>query len=155
MRITKKYLLAFTILSFFSLAQVVLLTPRLVSAQVSASGGSSLLNSQEGLTEVGQVYGDNGSGPTDIRYTIARIINIILGFLGIIFFALVIFAGFQYMTAAGNQEQTKKAIGLLRNAVIGLVIILISWAITRYLVITLGKAVNNSVDWKTYNSYPN
>ena len=153
MRITKKYLLAFTILSFFSLAQVVLLTPSLVSAQTS--GGSALLNSQEGLTDVSRVYGANDGVPTDIRYTIARIINITLGFLGVIFFALVIFAGFQYMTAAGNEEQTKKAIGLLRNAVIGLVIILISWAITRYLVITLGKAVNNSVDWKTYNTYTN
>jgi len=154
MRITKKYLLAFTILSFFSLAQIILMTPSLVSAQ-SNTGGSALLNTQEGLTDVGRVYGDNGNGPTDIRYTIARVINIVLGFLGIIFFALVIFAGFQYMTAAGNEDQTKKALALLRNAVIGLVIILLSWAITRYLVITLGKAVNNSVDVKTYNTYTN
>jgi hypothetical protein len=152
MRITKKHYLAFILLSFFSLVQVVLFNPLLVSAQSQAA--SPLLQGQVGINDVGKiVYGDNGSGPADIRYTVARIINIVLGFLGVIFFALTIFAGFQYMTSAGNEEQTKKALALLKNAIIGLIIILMSWAITRYVLIISGRAVNNSVDYRTYRDY--
>ena len=156
MRITKKRFLAFVLLSFFSLALVVISTPQLVSAQVSSSGSSngSLVNSQEGLDQIGRVYGDQGSGPQDIRYTIARIINIVLGFLGVIFFGLIIFAGFQYMTSAGNEEQTKKAMAMLRSAIIGLVIILVSWGITRYVMYTVGGAVNNTTGYQNYRSYP-
>lgn len=149
MRITKKHLGAFVILGFFSLAQIVLFHPISVSAQ-----STPLVNSQVGLNEVGTVYGDSGSGPQDIRYIVARIINIILGFLGVIFFGLTVFAGFQYMTAAGNDEQAKKALTLLRNAVIGLVIILVSWTITRYITITLSGAVNNTADYRVYRTYP-
>jgi hypothetical protein len=152
MRITKKYLLAFSILSFFSLFQVLVFNPASVLAQASAGG--SLVGSQVGLNDIGHAYGNSDAVPTDIRYTIARIINIVLGFLGVIFLALTIFAGFQYMTAAGNEEQAKKAITLLRNAVIGLVIILVSWGVTRYILTTLNGAVNNTADYQTYHSYP-
>lgn len=152
MRITKKHLLVFVFLSFFSLAQAALFKPVLVLAQ--ASSGGTLVDSQEGLTEIGRVYGANGGEPQDIRYVIARIINIILGFLGVIFFGLTIFAGFQYMTSAGNEEQSKKAVALLRNAVIGLLIILVSWAISRYILIVLGGAVNNTAGYLQYRTYP-
>lgn len=137
MRITKKQIFSFIFLTILSLTAVAFLSP--------AQADQSLITGQTGFSEVGQTaYGN--TTPTDIRITIAKIINIVLGFVGVIFIALIIFAGFQYMTAAGNEDQTKKAVGLLRNAVIGLVIILAAWLITRYSIIVLGKAVNNNVD---------
>ena len=150
MRITKKCLLCFILLGFFSLTQVVLFSPATVSAQ--ASSGSGLIGTQEGLTDIGRVYGDSGNGPQDIRTIIGRIVNVVLGFLGVIFLVLAVVAGFQYMTAAGNQEQTKKAISLLRNAIIGIVIILISWGITRFVLIITGRTVSNTLDYTTYRS---
>lgn len=147
MRITKKHFISFALLSFFSLAQVVLFSP-VVSAQ------TSLMSGQEGLSEVGRVYGDTGSGAQDIRYIVARIINIILGFLGVIFFGLTVFAGFKYMTSAGNEEEVKKSLTLLRNAIIGLVIILVSWTITRYIMLSIGGAVNNTAGYRDYRVYP-
>jgi hypothetical protein len=153
MRITKKHLLCFILLGFFSLAQIILFHPSVVSAQVSS--GSGLVGTQEGLSDIGRVYGDSGSGPQDIRAIIGRIINVVLGFLGVIFLGLAVLAGFQYMTAAGNQEQTKKALSLLRNAVIGIVIILISWGITRFVLIITGRTVANTVDYTTYRSVTN
>lgn len=151
MRITKKNLLAVILLSFFSLVLIVLSHPGLVSAQT----GSGIVSQQEGLTEVGRVYGaDNGGAPVDVRALVARMINIVLGFIGIIFLGLAVFAGFQYMTAAGNQEQTKKAISMLTSAVIGIIIILLSYGITRMVLVLTGKAVNNSADYRTYQTYP-
>ena len=101
----------------------------------------SLLDSQTGFYDIGNTaYG--GAFPTDIRVTIARIILIVLTFVGIIFVGLVTFAGFQYMTAAGNEEQTKKAVSLLRTAIIGLIIIMAAWAITRFFITMLGSTVD-------------
>jgi hypothetical protein len=107
---------------------------------------TSLLNSQTGLTEISQAYGGN-STPTDIRTIVSQIIYLLLGLLGTLFIVLTIFAGFKYMTSGGNEEKTSEAITLLRNAVIGLVIILLSWTVTRVVVLVLSRtALNNAVD---------
>ena len=120
-----------------------------LSAALPARADESLISSQVGFNEAGSVYGN--TQPQDIRITIARIINVILGLLGIIFVVLTIVAGFQYMTAAGNEEKAKKALGLIKNAVIGLVIILMSWMITRFTIRQLGRATNGALDYQTYS----
>ncbi|MBI2589420.1 hypothetical protein HYW32_00075 [Candidatus Berkelbacteria bacterium] len=43
-----------------------------------------------------------------------------------------------YLTNAGNDEQTKKAKQLLIDAVIGMVIIVIAWAVGNYVLGLLG-----------------
>ncbi|MBP9761297.1 MAG: hypothetical protein KBD15_03605, partial [Candidatus Magasanikbacteria bacterium] len=63
-------------------------------------------------------------GSDDIRVTIAKIINGVLMFLGTIAFVLVIYGGFVYMTAGGNEEKISQAKRILINATIGLAIIL-------------------------------
>ncbi|PIR56886.1 MAG: hypothetical protein COU72_03860, partial [Parcubacteria group bacterium CG10_big_fil_rev_8_21_14_0_10_41_35] len=45
----------------------------------------------------------------DIKQIIALIINIFLGFLGIIAVLLILYAGYMWMTAAGNEDQVAKA----------------------------------------------
>lgn len=143
MKIAKKQVFSFVFLVIFGLVGL--------SAALPARADQTLINSQVGLNDVGSVYGN--TAPEDIRITIAKIINIVLGFLGVIFVGLTIFAGFQYMTAAGNEEKTKKALGLIKNAVIGLVIILMSWMITRFTIRQLGRTVNGAVDYTTYSPY--
>jgi len=135
----------------FSLVFLIALGFAFLGAALPAKADSSLLNAQIGLNDAGKVYGR--TTPEDIRITIAKIINIVLEFLGIIFIGLTLIAGFQYMTAGGNEEKTKKAIGLLTNAVIGLLIILMAWAITRFTIRQLSRAANNSVDYQTYSPY--
>lgn len=75
-----------------------------------------------------------GFGTTDIRVTIASIIRIILGFLGIVAVLIIMYGGFIYMTAAGNEEKIAKAKRILRDAVIGLLIVLTSFAITQFII---------------------
>lgn len=113
----------------------------------SVRADSTLVANQEGFQELNDVF---GGAPADIRLTLAKIITIVLGFLGIIFISLTVFAGFQYMTSAGNEEKTKKAVDLLKNAIIGLIIILAAWTITRYAVIILSKTVNGTIDYLRY-----
>ncbi len=70
---------------------------------------------------------------TDLPVIVGRIINIFLGFLGIVFLVLMLYAGYTWMTAAGDPEKIKKAQLTIRNALIGLVIIVSAWAITAFI----------------------
>lgn len=146
MAIFKKNFLLFALfLVFFSVLISIIVAPTPVRA------ANTLLNGQVGWGETGAVA--YGTQPQDIRITIAKIINVVLTFIGLIFIVLIIYAGFKYMTSGGNEEQAKKAIALLKNAVLGLIIILASWAITWYITNTLYRITNNSIDYKTYKPY--
>lgn len=63
---------------------------------------------------------------------VANIISVVLGLLGILFVVLMIFSGYQWMTAGGNEETVKKAQGRIKNAIIGLIIIVMAYAITAF-----------------------
>jgi len=79
-----------------------------------------------------------GLPSTDIRTIIANIIRAALGLLGIIVVVLMIYAGYLWMTAGGNEEQIAQAKKVLRNAVIGLVVILSAYAIVAFIFRMLG-----------------
>jgi hypothetical protein len=72
------------------------------------------------------------SNAVDIRIIIARIIRVALGFLGIIAVGLIIYAGFLWMTSGGNEEKIEQAKAILKNAVIGLIIVLSAFAIASF-----------------------
>lgn len=82
-------------------------------------------------TELGGTLGSNNVDP---RQIIANIINIALGFLGIIAVVIVLIGGFKWMTAAGNEDKVEEAKKILGAGVIGLVIILSAWALTTYVI---------------------
>ena len=77
-----------------------------------------------------------GSGLTkdDPRLVVARIINVALGILGTIAVVLIVYAGFLWMTAGGNDEQAGKAKSIIFASIIGLVIILSAYAISIFVV---------------------
>lgn len=65
--------------------------------------------------------------------TLGYLITTVLSLLGVIFIILSVYGGFLYLTARGNQEQTKKALSIITRAIIGLVIILSAYAITYFI----------------------
>ncbi len=78
----------------------------------------------------------------DPRVIIGRIIQVALSFLGVIALILIMYAGFLWMTSNGDEDKISKAKQILKNAVIGLVIILSSWAITTFILTRLWGAIN-------------
>ncbi len=80
----------------------------------------------------------------DPRMLIGRIIQIILSLLGVIILGLIIYAGFLWMTSAGEEEKISQAKKILRNAVIGLVVTLSSWAIATFILSRLSGAINGT-----------
>lgn len=76
---------------------------------------------------------ETGLSSTNPVIVVTRIIQIFLGFLGFIAVILIIYAGFLWMTSAGDADKVKKAKDILKNAFIGLVIILSSVGIVTFI----------------------
>jgi phage shock protein PspC (stress-responsive transcriptional regulator) len=78
-------------------------------------------------------------GTKDIKATVAGIINIVLGFLGILATLLILYGGFTWMMSQGNSEKIDKAKGIIGAGVVGLVIIFVAYAIARFVLTSLQK----------------
>lgn len=76
------------------------------------------------LPDKGAIPGDTGlfQGISLIE-AVVNIIRWILGFIGIIIFGIMLFAGFEYATAGGDESKTKNAQNRIANAIIGLIIL--------------------------------
>ena len=111
--------------------------PYAVSAQGGADEvfGLDVVGEEGGLSET---LGDTA----DPRVVASRIINIALGFLGIIAVVLVLYGGFMWMTAAGNEERVTKEKQILTAALIGLVIIIMAWGLTQFVMDQLMSATS-------------
>lgn len=68
---------------------------------------------------------------------VGGIINSVLGILGTVFLVLIIYAGFTWMTAGGNEEKIQKAQKIIRNSTIGLLVVVLAFAITQFVLKTL------------------
>ncbi len=75
---------------------------------------------------------DTAIGEDSLGFIISKVINGFLSILGVIFLALMIYGGFLWMTAQGSDEQVTKAKGLIRNAIIGMIIVVAAYAITYF-----------------------
>jgi amino acid transporter len=81
----------------------------------------------------GYLAGKSGE-PLSLPAIIGQIISLALLFVGVIFMVLLIYGGFLWMTAGGNEEQVKKAKKLITNTAIGLVIVIAAYAITHFVI---------------------
>lgn len=68
-------------------------------------------------------------GSADIVGLLATIIKTMLFFAGIVAVIFIIIGGYRYMTSAGSEEGAKKGRATLTNALIGLVIVIMAYAI--------------------------
>ncbi|MFC1598443.1 hypothetical protein ACFL2U_00305 [Patescibacteria group bacterium] len=78
-----------------------------------------------------QVYGGDPRPPQEVA---ALIIQVIIGLMGMVFFTLLIYGGYMYMTAGGKEERIKKAKDTIIAAVIGLLIVLAAYAIATFVI---------------------
>jgi amino acid transporter len=75
---------------------------------------------------------------------VGSFIQAAIGLLGVILVVLVIYAGFLWMTAQGNEEKVKKAKQIITQAVIGIILIFAAYAITGFVVSALGTATTGT-----------
>ena len=85
-----------------------------------------------------------GLGETDLKQTVLNIIRLILGLMTLIAVVLVIYGGFVWLTAAGNEDNVEKAKRIISAAVIGLIIILLAWAVVIFVARTTANVTTNN-----------
>ena len=100
-------------------------------------------NATFGINIVETGLGNNSLKVGDPREIAARVINFALTFLGLIAVAIILYGGFKWMTAAGNEDQVGEAKKLLGAGVIGLLIILAAWALATFLISSIYGVVAN------------
>jgi amino acid transporter len=64
---------------------------------------------------------------------LAQIINTLLVWAGVIALIFIIFGGFRYILSMGNQESVEKARNTILYAILGLIIVFLSYLIVAYL----------------------
>jgi prepilin signal peptidase PulO-like enzyme (type II secretory pathway) len=103
---------------------IVFALPAIAGAQNLVTGG---LTNNPGLQAA---FGQSGlNSSQSLMDLITNVINILLFFAGAIAILFVIVGGYQYITSGGNEEQSEKGRKNVTNAIIGIVVIILAYAI--------------------------
>lgn len=129
----------------FAMISLIVLPIFAFSLTAHASNANNAVTGWDTSTGAGAGTADNvgtklGLGSTDPRVMVASIINMAMGFLGIIAVMIILIGGFKWMTAGGAEDKVEEAGKLIKAGIIGLVIILASWAIAKFVVSSLLSA---------------
>ncbi len=89
-----------------------------------------LKNSGGNLNKIGKAAGVNTE--QDVGSMVGGIISAALSLVGVIFLALMVYAGFLWMTASGEADQITKAKNIIVSSLIGLGVVLSAYAITAF-----------------------
>jgi hypothetical protein len=101
-----------------------MIIPFAVSAQGfinTVSQGAQAVATPSGLNQTGS-----------LTQIVGNVIGVALSLTGVILLFILIYAGFLWMTAGGNQTQIQKARGMIVNGVIGLIILISAYAIVSF-----------------------
>lgn len=115
-------------LAFFSLAFALLALP--VQAQLKNTD----VFTKYAEPTFGTVYQTNVPLEKALPTAVGQVITIFLGLVGIILLVIVVYAGFLWLTAGGNEKKVEQAKDWIKNGIIGLVIVLSAYLITNFVV---------------------
>ena len=75
-----------------------------------------------------------GDENADLRGNVTGILNVAIGALGIVAVIVIIIGGVQYMTSTGDAGKVKKAKDTILYGVIGLVVVILAFAIVNFVI---------------------
>src|SRR5688572_28020755 len=87
---------------------------------------------------IGQTAG-MGLPMGDLRIIISGLIRTALGVVGIFMVGQIIWSGFLMMTHGGNVDRKVKAVGSLKNSVLGFVVIVSSASLAKFVIDTVAN----------------
>ena len=76
----------------------------------------------------------------DPETVIGRIVSSVVGILGVVAVIIIVYGGIQYITSAGDSAKLKKAKDTILYGVIGLIICVLAFAITQFII----RAINGT-----------
>lgn len=123
------------------LASSLVLSVGAMPVQAAGTFGSTL---QTGLTAAAPDALKGGQ--TDLGKIIGALIQSVIGFLGAVLLVYLLYAGFLWMTAGGDEKKVSQAKDIIKNAVIGLVIIAAAYAISNFVIQSLGNVTSGAAN---------
>jgi len=109
---------------------------------VTPSGGLEATGAAVfGANKAPFAYADSNAVSNPVLAVINKAVKIILGLIGAITFVLFVYSGFLWMTAHGNDTQVKKAQTIMSQATLGLIVVLLSYALVSFVIVNLGYSV--------------
>ena len=82
---------------------------------------------------------NNTANTNDLMGQANTIINVVIGVIGFVAVAFIIFGGFQYTTSAGDPGKVKKAKDTILYGIIGLVVSMLAYAIVNFVLANVFK----------------
>ena len=114
------------------------------SSSGSDSGGSSGIcppgSKNKDATNIAACNIDPDHKGDDLISDTNKIINVVIGVLGVVAVAVVIYGGFLFLTAQGDPGKIKKGKDSITWGIIGLIIALLSWSIINFVLSTTMSA---------------
>ena len=82
---------------------------------------------------------NNTANTNDLMGQANTIINVVIGVIGFVAVAFIIFGGFQYTTSAGDPGTVKQAKDTILYGIIGLVVAMLAYAIVNFVLSNVFK----------------
>jgi hypothetical protein len=117
------------------------------ATQVNLAAAQITGKIQAGLKSAGAAYTQGGT--TDLATLAGSLISEAIGLLGILLLGLLLYGGVIWMTAGGDKAKVEKATAIIRNAVIGLIIVVLAYAISDFVLSSLGNATTGGTGTPT------
>jgi hypothetical protein len=122
---------------------LILLTLSFLFSQVTLAGTFSEIMKGFGSTgsEAGYPQGSAGAPQKTFAQSWAIYANGMIGIISALFMIIIIYSGFLWMTAKGNEEQVNRAKTWILQATIGLALVIGARLIVELALFYLGKAI--------------
>lgn len=134
--------------AFLFLSGVLFLLTFISPVQVYGAGdaGAGPRSVVDNLKTAGNAakYDTTKENVTDYAALVGKIIGAFFSVLGMIFLGYIVYGGWIWMSARGEEQKIVEAKTIMRNAVIGLIILVGSYAIT-YFMLTALQGFNSEV----------
>lgn len=122
-----------------------LLASILLSMLFAATASAAPTDALGKLGRVGKDAGyETDQSKADLNAIVTTAIKAFLGLLGVVVLGLIVYGGFRWMNAQGNEEEITKAKDIITQAIVGLVIVMAAYAITTFVSTRLEDATLNA-----------
>ena len=120
--------------AWYTTGALISLIPHIALANTNNSGLRALV--EGGVDNVSGAFTTNGK-PRDLLDIVGLGIGVILGLIGVFFVIQIIIAGFQWMSAGGNEDQVTSAKTRIQNSTYGIVIVFAAYTISAFVLTQL------------------
>ena len=89
---------------------------------------------------VSAFIGRAGLHAFDLPSFVGILIQMLMSILSVFFLLLILYGGYKWMMAKGNEQEVDKAKDVIRNSIYGLIVVLSSYAIAYFILFWLSTA---------------